>query len=102
MTTRRQTIRSLAAGGLLMPGLLAELLNGASVDPLAPRAPHFPAKAKRVIFLFMTGGVCHVDTFDPKPFLTANHGKERKPKDFYKGSDWKFQKYGNSGIEVSD
>ena len=103
--TRRQTIRSLAAGGLLMPGMLAELFGAGTVsadDPLAPRAPHFPAKAKRVIFLFMTGGVCHVDTFDPKPFLTANHGKERKPKEFYKGSDWQFRKYGKSGIEVSD
>lgn len=86
-----------------MPGMLAELLGGtAAGDPLAPRAPHFPAKAKRVIFLFMTGGVCHVDTFDPKPYLTANHGKPRKSKEFYKGSDWKFQRYGRSGIEVSD
>src|SRR4051794_22915456 len=103
MTTRRQTIRSLAAGGLVMPGVLAEMLGGATAsDPLAPRAPHFPAKAKRIIFLFMTGGVCHVDTFDPKPFLTQNHGKERKPKEFYKGSDWQFRRYGKSGIEVSD
>src|SRR3982751_310616 len=103
MISRRNTIRSLAAGGLLMPGMLAELLGGtAGDDPLAPKAPHFPAKAKRVIFLFMTGGVCHVDTFDPKPFLTANHGKPRKPKEFYKGSDWQFRKYGKSGIEVSD
>ena len=38
-------------------------------DPLAPRPPHFPGKAKRVIFLFMTGGVSHLDTFDPKPKL---------------------------------
>jgi len=103
MISRRNTIRSLAAGGLLMPGMLAELLGGTTGDdPLAPKAPHFPAKAKRVIFLFMTGGVCHVDTFDPKPFLTASHGKPRKPKEFYKGSDWKFQRYGRSGIEVSD
>ena len=47
----------------------------AEVDPLAPRPPHFPAKAKRVIFLYMTGGVSHVDTFDPKPKLIADHGK---------------------------
>ncbi|MFM8218381.1 MAG: DUF1501 domain-containing protein, partial [Planctomycetaceae bacterium] len=38
-------------------------------DPLAPRAPHFPATARQVIFLFMHGGVSHVDTFDPKPAL---------------------------------
>ena len=41
-------------------------------DPLAPRAPHFPGKAKRVIFLFMTGGVSHLESFDPKPRLAAD------------------------------
>lgn len=99
MNTRRHFIRSLAGGGLLLPGMLSELMQANS---LAPRQPHFPAKAKRVIFLFMTGGVCHVDTFDPKPFLTKNHGKQQRPRNFYKGSDWTFKKYGRSGIEVSD
>src|SRR3954464_4943195 len=101
--SRRSMLRAAGCGfGFMgLQSLLADT-NASTEDPLAPKAPHFPAKAKRVIFLFMTGGVCHVDTFDPKPFLTANHGKERKPKDFYKGSDWKFQKYGKSGIEVSD
>ena len=99
MITRRHTLRSLAGGGLLLPGLLSEMMHA---NPLAPRQPHFPAKAKRVIFLFMTGGVCHVDTFDPKPFLTKNHGKPQRPRQFYKGSDWQFNKYGQSGIEVSD
>ena len=94
MITRRHTLRSLAGGGLL-----SEMMHA---NPLAPRQPHFPAKAKRVIFLFMTGGVCHVDTFDPKPFLTKNHGKPQRPRQFYKGSDWQFKKYGQSGIEVSD
>jgi hypothetical protein len=99
---RRQAIRSLAAGGLLLPGALSELLRGSEPEnPLAPKPPHFQAKAKRVIFLFMTGGVSHIDTFDPKPFLTANHGKPAG-KQFYKGADWKFQRYGKSGIEVSD
>ena len=78
--TRRQAIRSLAAGGLLLPGLLSEMLQGATnvggpLNPLSPKSPHFKPKAKRVIFLFMTGGVSHVDTFDPKPLLTKNHGK---------------------------
>src|SRR6266849_4283231 len=86
---RRTMIRSLAAGGLLLPGILSEMLNAAELEnPLAPRAPHFKPKAKRVIFLFMTGGVSHIDTFDPKPFLTANHGKPAKGKNFYKGADW--------------
>jgi hypothetical protein len=101
--TRRTAIRSLAAGGLLLPGVLSELMGAEPENPLAPKAPHFPAKAKRVIFLFMTGGVSHIDSFDPKPFLTANHGKPApRGKSFYKGADWKFQRYGQSGIEVSD
>ena len=43
----------------------------APVNPLAPKAPHFPARAKRLIFLFMNGGPSHVDTFDPKPALRS-------------------------------
>ena len=104
-TNRRQTIRSLAAGGLLMPGLLSEMLSGAATtdpdNPLAPKAPHFAPKAKRVIFLFMTGGVSHVDTFDPKPYLTKHHDQPYK-KNVFKGTDWEFRRYGQSGIEVSD
>src|SRR5436190_11976505 len=50
--------------------------SGFAVSPLAPKAPHFPAKAKRVIHLFMNGGPSHVDTFDPKPALTRMHGQE--------------------------
>jgi len=99
---RRQAIRSLAGGGLLLPGILSELLAGEPENPLAPKAPHFPPKAKRVIFLFMTGGVSHIDSFDPKPYLSQNHGKPASAKSFYKGSDWRFQRYGRSGIEVSD
>ena len=47
-------------------------------DPLAPKAPHFPGKAKRVIYLFMTGGVSHLESFDPKPKLAADAGKKHK------------------------
>jgi hypothetical protein len=99
---RRQAIRSLAAGGLLLPGILSELLAGETDNPLAPKPPHFKPKARRVIFLFMTGGVSHVDTFDPKPYLTNNHGKPANGKGFYKASDWQFKRYGKNGIEVSD
>ena len=99
---RRQTIRSLAGGGLLLPGLLSEMLASDGGGPLAPKATHHEAKAKQVIFLFMTGGVSHVDTFDPKPFLTENHDRPHGKKRFYKGSDWRFRRYGRSGIEVSD
>ncbi len=59
--TRRQVLRSLAGGSLLLPGFLSRLLAD---DPLAPRASHFPGRAKRVIFLFSQGGVSQLDTFD--------------------------------------
>ena len=105
-TSRRQMIRSLAASGLLLPGLLSELMadEGQSKrdDPTAAKPPHFAAKAKRVIFLFMTGGVSHVDTFDPKPVLNARHDRLYKPGSYYKGSGWKYRPYGESGVEVSD
>ena len=99
---RRQTIRSLAGGGLLLPGLLSEMLGSTTLDPLSPQEPHYPAKAKQVIFLFMTGGVSHVDTFDPKPFLRQNHDQQFSKNRVYKGADWQFRPYGQSGIEVSD
>jgi len=81
---RRQVLQSLVGGSLLLPGLLSELLaaeepRGTSpkeaIDPLAPRPPHIPPRAKRVIFLFSTGGVSHMDTFDYKPELFAADGK---------------------------
>jgi hypothetical protein len=78
-------------------------------NPLAPRRPQFPAKAKRVIHIFANGGPSHVDTFDPKPQLTAWAGKEvpnHLPTERKTGaafaSPFKFQKYGKSGIEVSE
>lgn len=95
-----------------MPGIVSQLLADAG-DPLAPRQPHFPAKAKNIIFLFMTGGVSHVDTFDPKPELTKQHGKEIQAnhpeiKDrpgyeriFLKRPQWEFQPHGQCGMEVS-
>lgn len=99
---RRNVIRSLAGGGLIMPGLLSDLL-AAEDDPLDPKKPHFSPKAKRVIFLFMTGGVSHVDTFDPKPFLNKNHDKPMtKGRRYYKGSGWGFKKHGQCGMEFSD
>ncbi|MBN9122113.1 MAG: DUF1501 domain-containing protein [Planctomycetes bacterium] len=81
-----------------------------AVDPLAVKAPHFAAKAKHVVHLFMNGGASQVDTFDPKPELTRYHGKpiptgnlrtERKT-GAAMGSPFAFKKYGQSGIEVSD
>ena len=53
----------------------AKVPTGAMPSGIAGRQPHFPARAKSVIFLFMYGGPSHVDLFDPKPELTRNHGK---------------------------
>jgi hypothetical protein len=102
-------------GALALAALLAEdgkLL--ADDDPLAPKQPQFPAKAKRVIFLFMSGGPSHVDTFDAKPELSRLHGqplpasfgpvKTRRDvaRNKLLASKRSFRKYGRSGIEVSD
>lgn len=114
---RRRFVRSAVASSLLMPGILSEILAADSAEqsnPLSPKPPHFPAKAKSVIFLFMSGGVSHIDSFDPKPKLIEDHGKEvvfdhpetrNRPgyeKIFLKRPDWKFSPRGQSGIEVSD
>ena len=89
---------------------LADMLHAESPNPLAPKKPHFPAKAKHVVHLFMNGGPSQVDTFDPKPLLDKYHGKplptanlrtERKTGAAMR-SPFKFRKYGQSGIEVSD
>ena len=101
--SRRDAIRSMVGGSLLLPGILGSLLADDSASgPLSPKASHHPARAKRVIFLFMPGGPSQVDTFDPKPELTKQNGKP-SPK-LYLGqkrnllaSPWKFQKYGQSG-----
>ena len=77
--SRRRLLASTASGaGYLafggLPTVVAEKEKHAG--PLAPKPPHFPAKAKRVIFLCMDGGPSHVDTFDSKPKLSADDGKE--------------------------
>jgi hypothetical protein len=100
---RRHVIHSLLAGSALLPAMLSELL-AESADPLAPKIPHFPAKAKRVIFLFMTGGVSHVDSFDPKPALSKAAADGKKgPRDVpFMGSLWGSKRYGASGVEMTD
>src|ERR1019366_8978438 len=103
--SRRTAIRSLASASMLPPGMLHEMLaedapNAAAGDPLAPKAPMFPAKAKRVIFLYMSGGVSHVDTFDPKPKLTADHHKKYKD-DFLHDSPWTLKAYSQNGAQVT-
>jgi hypothetical protein len=81
----------------------------AAINPLSPKASPVRARAKRVVHLFMNGGPSHVDTFDPKPTLDRYNGKpvpanlptERKT-GAAMGSPFRFSKYGQSGIEVSD
>ncbi len=84
-------------------------------NPLAPRPPHFPARAKAVIYLFMHGGPSHVDTFDPKPALTKSDGQS-PPEEYHQlklqftdvskqklmGSQQKFTACGRSGLEICD
>ncbi|MDX1966217.1 MAG: DUF1501 domain-containing protein [Planctomycetaceae bacterium] len=113
--SRRQLLKRSAAGfgSLALASLLADETRGATsdVDPLAVKQPHFPARAKRIIFLFMTGGPSQVDTFDPKPLLDRDDGKPlpfAKPRVQFAPtgnllkSPWKFQQYGESGIPVSE
>ena len=108
----RRTLLRQSACGFGSLGLMS-LLNGETVDPLAPKQPHFAPRAKRVIFLFMHGGPSAMDTFDPKPRLDRDDGKPLpfdRPMVFGNGkemgnlmkSPWKFKRYGQSGIEVSD
>ncbi len=118
--TRRDLMRRMGTGlgtlglaGILnQQGLLAVDAppKGGAVSPLAPKQPPFPSKVKRVIHLFMNGGPSQVDTFDPKPSLTKYHGQrppgsnlktERKTGGLMK-SPFRFNKYGQSGVEVSE
>ncbi len=118
--SRRGFLRSLVGGSALYPGLVGRLLaddaarsesRSAPSDPLAPRAPHFAPKAKRVIFLYMSGGVSHVDSWDPKPRLISDHGKTVNVDEFQgrkgdftmfaKRPQWDFRRHGQCGTEVS-
>ena len=113
-TTRRNVLRSMVAGSSLFPGLVAQLLadeNASTADPLAPRRPHFEPRAKRAIFLFMSGGVSHVDSWDYKPKLFADAGKTVSVNEFQgrkgdfqmflKRPQWDFAPHGACGTQVS-
>jgi hypothetical protein len=95
-------------GAMGLGDLLAEI-SSISLNPLAARQPPLPAKAKCVVHLFMNGGPSHVDTFDPKPSLDKYDGKPipsqlktERPTGAGLKSPYAFQKYGKSGIEVSE
>lgn len=101
---------ALAAEALLANSVTAADKSAAGINPLLPKPPQFAAKAKRVIHIFANGGPSHVDTFDPKPSIDKYAGQplpgetprtERKTGALFP-SPFKFRKYGESGIEVSD
>jgi len=114
---RREFLRDAFCGfgGLAFGAMLAEeQARAQTANPLAPRKPHQTAKAKSVIFLFMSGGPSHLETFDPKPLLNELSGQKR-PASFGEakyqfvasdarllGTKRTFKRYGKSGIEVSD
>jgi hypothetical protein len=116
-TTRRDFLSraGFGFGMLALASVLSEEgLLAAPADPLAPKKPHFDAKAKSIIFLFMSGGPSHMDLFDPKPELQRLHGQPL-PESFGKvktrrnvernlllASKRTFKKHGQSGMEVSD
>ena len=100
-------------GSLALASMLANesSIRAADENPLAARLPHFAARAKRIIFLFMVGGVSQVDTFDPKPLLIRDDGKPlpfAKPRVQFNAttnllkSPWQFRQYGESGLPVSE
>ena len=114
--TRRGVLRSMVGGSVLLPGLVSQLLAEEAgpanvVDPLAPKQTHFPAKAKRVIFLYMSGGVSHIESWDHKPKLFQDAGNSVGVDEFQgrKGDfqmrltrpQFEFSPHGKSGTMVS-
>ena len=112
--SRRSALARTAVGfgSLALTSLLSQQARSAAAkSPLAPKPPHYAPRAKRMIFLFMSGGPSQVDTFDPKPLLDRDHGKPlpfAKPRVQFNStgnllkSPWKFRQFGESGIWVSE
>src|SRR5262245_34777614 len=118
LQTRRQALQTLGCGfgSLALAALAAQqTVAQAAGNPLAPRLPHFPPRAKRIIFLFMQGGVSHVDSFDYKPRLEKDDGKMmdfadlrslaktgQSPQQRVMKPLWNFSQHGESGLWASD
>jgi uncharacterized protein DUF1501 len=110
--SRRDILKSTSCGFgyLALASLFSETAraNTSESNPLAPKKPHFPPRAKRVIFMFMQGGPSHVDTFDYKPALERDDGKSPSEVTGAKGnrklmkSPFKFSPSGKSGIPISE
>jgi hypothetical protein len=122
LLSRREVLRRIG-GGFGAVGLAsvfadagwlaaAPAATARATNPLAPRPPHFPARAKRLIFLFMNGGPSHVDTFDPKPGLVTHAGEAvpdswqaasgRRNNGKLMPSPFHIRRYGHSGIAATD
>jgi hypothetical protein len=110
--SRRAFLRNVGTGvGMLgLANVLAADTPSRSASPLAPKAPHFTPRAKRIIHVFMNGGPSQVDTFDPKPALARWHG-QRPPASALRTerataglmqSPFRFDKCGQSGLEISE
>lgn len=112
--SRRSFVGSWIGSSLLSAGIASDLIARQYGDALAPRPASNLSKARKVIFIFFSGGVSHVDAFDPKPALHRDHGKQvtldhpetrgRSGYDklFLKRPGWVFRARGKSGIEISD
>ena len=101
----------LALADLLSEHSQSSAATKRAVNPFARQASHYPARAKRIIFLYMPGGPSHVDLLDPKPRLARENGKplpfkkpnlERTKTGNLLASPWKFRRHGTAGIEVSE
>jgi hypothetical protein len=124
LTTTASGLGLAALRHLLCHDGVASIARGEGIDkhpsdvtnPLAPRPPHFTPKAKACIFIFMAGAPSQIDLFDPKPVLVQRHGQPlpksmlekvrfafiKKDKALLQGSPYKFQKYGECGMELSE
>ena len=110
VVSRRSLLRAAGAGfgQVALAGLLGSIANKAAAqelnanNPLAPKRPPLPARAKRIIFLFMEGAVSSVDTFEYKPELEKSNGKAGPGGGTITASRFKFKQYGNSGAHFSE
>lgn len=102
--SRRQLLKSAGAGFgyLALAGLLGRNAAAAPSGPLVPREPHFPARAKRIIFLLMEGAMSQLDTFEYKPRLQRDHGKNGPGGGVLTGSRFRFRQHGQTGTWVSE
>jgi uncharacterized protein (DUF1501 family) len=102
-TTRRELLTKFGwgLGGLSLASLFG-VSSAEGASPTAPKAPHFPVKAKAIIHLFATGAPSHLDTFDFKPELKKKDGMQHENGGALLGTPFNFPKFGKSGLEISE